>query len=122
MQGDSRVAWREGLFLRQQHFQQQDRYVESMVAARTNGLRPYPWGVIELKINQDLAALGKFAIEHLVGVHLMGAALGNIRLAGHTILDIKLTTAIIYIAAMQLSESFNNVIFGSENNLSRHMA
>jgi hypothetical protein len=61
------------------------------------------------------------SVEHLVGVHLMGVALGNIRLAGHTILDIKLTTTIIYIAAMQLSESFNNIIFGSENNLSRRM-
>ncbi len=68
MQGDSRVAWREGLFLRQQHFQQQDRYVDALVAARTDALRPYPWGVSELKINQDLAALGKFAIERLVGV------------------------------------------------------
>lgn len=68
MQGDSRVAWREGLFLRQQHFQQQDRYVDALVAARTNSLRPYPWGLSELKINADLAALGKFAIERMVGV------------------------------------------------------
>lgn len=68
MQGDSRVAWREGLFLRQQHFQQQDRFFDALVTARTGPLRPYPWGVVELKINQDLAALGKFAVERLVGV------------------------------------------------------
>ena len=68
MQGESRVAWREGLFLRQQHFQQQDRYVDALVVARTNALRPYPWGVSELKINQDLAALGKFAVERLTGI------------------------------------------------------
>lgn len=68
MKGDSRVAWREGLFLRQQHFQQQDRYVDALVAARTDALRPYPWGVSELAINQDLAALGKFAVERMVGV------------------------------------------------------
>ena len=69
-----------------------------------------------------LRTASRQSIEHLVGVHLMGAVLGNIRLAGHTILDIKLTTIIIYIAAMQLSESLNSVIFGSQNNLSRHMA
>jgi len=68
MQGDGRVAWREGLFLRQQHFQQQDRYVEALVTALTGGLRPFPWGVSDLKINEDLAALGKFAIERLSGV------------------------------------------------------
>jgi type VI secretion system protein ImpJ len=68
MQSDSRVAWREGLFLRQQHFQQQDRYLEALVAARANSLRPYPWGVSQLKINADQAALGKFAIESMSGV------------------------------------------------------
>jgi type VI secretion system protein ImpJ len=68
MQSDSRVAWREGLFLRQQHFQQQDRYLEALITARANSLRPYPWGVSQLKINADLAALGKFAVESLSGV------------------------------------------------------
>lgn len=68
MQGESRVAWREGLFLRQQHFQQQDRFVDALVDARVEGLRPYPWGVSELKLNLDLAALGKFAVERMVGV------------------------------------------------------
>ena len=68
MQGESRVAWREGLFLRQQHFQQQDRFVDALVDARVEGLRPYPWGLSELKLNLDLAALGKFAIERMVGV------------------------------------------------------
>jgi type VI secretion system protein ImpJ len=73
MQGESRVAWREGLFLRQQHFQQQDRFVDALVRARADGLRPYPWGVIDLKVNQDLAALGKFAVEQLTGVMPDGA-------------------------------------------------
>lgn len=68
MQGDSRVAWREGLFLRQHHFQQQDRHIDALVAALTGTLRPYPWGVSELKINENLASLGKFAIERLSGV------------------------------------------------------
>ncbi|HZL00415.1 MAG TPA: type VI secretion system baseplate subunit TssK [Caulobacteraceae bacterium] len=68
MQGESRVAWREGLFLRPQHFQQQDRHTDSLVRARTGPLRPYPWGLVELKIDQDMAALGKFAVERCVGL------------------------------------------------------
>ena len=68
MQGESRVAWREGLFLRPQHFQQQDRHTDSLVQARTAPLRPYPWGVVELKVNNDLASLGKFAIERCSGL------------------------------------------------------
>ena len=68
MQGESRVAWREGLFLRPQHFQQQDRYVDALVRARTDPLRPHPWGLVDLKINEALASLGKFAVERCVGV------------------------------------------------------
>ena len=68
MQGESRVAWREGLFLRPQHFQQQDRYTDALVRARTDALRPYPWGLVDLKVNQDLASLGKFAIERCAGL------------------------------------------------------
>lgn len=73
MQGESRVAWREGLFLRQQHFQQQDRFVDALIGARVDGLRPYPWGISELKLNLDLASLGKFAVERLQGVMPDGA-------------------------------------------------
>ena len=68
MQGESRVAWREGLFLRPQHFQQQDRFVDGLVRARTGSLTPFPWGVTELAVNQDLASIGKFAIERCSGV------------------------------------------------------
>ncbi len=68
MQGDGRVAWREGLFLRPQHFQQQDRHTESQLRARVGAIRPYAWGLTELKLNQDLASLGKFGIERCVGV------------------------------------------------------
>lgn len=68
MQGESRVAWREGMFLRPQHFQQQDRFIDALIRARSQPLRPHPWGLIELKINQDLASLGKFAVESCVGL------------------------------------------------------
>lgn len=68
MLAEGRVAWREGLFLRQQHFQQQDRFFEALLGARSRSARPYPWGVTELVVNQDLAALGKFAVERLSGV------------------------------------------------------
>jgi type VI secretion system protein ImpJ len=65
---DGRVAWREGLFLRQQHFQQLERHLDAQLAAAARHAGPYRWGVTELVINQDLAALGKFAIEKLSGV------------------------------------------------------
>lgn len=74
MAGKGRVAWREGLFLRPQHFQQQDRAFEAALNARAAALRPYPWGVTELAINEDLAALGKFGVVRCVGVMPDGTA------------------------------------------------
>ena len=65
---EGRVAWREGLFLRQQHFQQQDRHTDALLGSRARSARPYPWGITELAINEDLAGLGKFAITQLSGV------------------------------------------------------
>ncbi len=68
MTGASRVAWREGLFLRPHHFQQQDRYFEALLRARTSPMAPHPWGIVELKLNEAAAQLGKFAIERLTAV------------------------------------------------------
>jgi type VI secretion system protein ImpJ len=73
MAGASRVAWREGLFLRPQHFQQQDRFVEALVNARAGVLSPYPWGVVELTVNESLLQLGKFGVERCMGVLPDGA-------------------------------------------------
>lgn len=73
MAGESRVAWREGLFLRPQHFQQQDRHIDALVRARSAHLRPYPWGVAELKLNDSLSAMGQFAVSECRGVLPDGA-------------------------------------------------
>lgn len=68
MTGASRVAWREGLFLRPQHFQQQDRFVERLLQSRISDLSPYPWGVAQIALNNSLAEIGKFALTRCVGV------------------------------------------------------
>ncbi|MGR4863290.1 type VI secretion system baseplate subunit TssK [Caulobacter sp. LARHSG274] len=73
MAGESRVAWREGLFLRPQHFQQQDRYLEALVRARTAALRPYGWGCSALEINASLFSLGKFGLEACSGAFSDGS-------------------------------------------------
>ena len=47
--------WGEGLFLRPQHFQQQDRYHEARLHQTASALHPYGWGVRKLVL--DLEAL-----------------------------------------------------------------
>jgi type VI secretion system protein ImpJ len=49
----SKVLWGEGLFLRPQHFQQQDRYHESRLHQTASALHPYSWGVRKLVLDQE---------------------------------------------------------------------
>lgn len=63
-----KVVWQEGMFLRTQHFQQQDRYFEHRLQARVAPLRPHPWGFVELSLDRDLLAAGKFAVASCSGV------------------------------------------------------
>ncbi|MEM7213410.1 MAG: type VI secretion system baseplate subunit TssK, partial [Pseudomonadota bacterium] len=68
MSWNSKVGWTEGLFLRPQHFQQQDRYHENNLNARVSLITPYPWGISALEIDHDLAQQGKFAVRRCAGV------------------------------------------------------
>lgn len=68
MSWNSKVGWTEGLFLRPQHLQQQDRYHENNLNARVSLITPYPWGVSALEIDHDLAQQGKFALRRCAGI------------------------------------------------------
>jgi type VI secretion system protein ImpJ len=68
MHWDNKVIWSEGMFLRAQHFQQFDRYVEKLVRGRADGVRSHAWGLIDVQINRDLLAIGKFAVVSCRGI------------------------------------------------------
>jgi type VI secretion system protein ImpJ len=62
MSVDNKVVWSEGMFLRAQHFQQEARWVEKLVASRTAPLRAHGWGIVEMQLNRELLATGRFAL------------------------------------------------------------
>jgi len=64
----NKVVWSEGLFLRPQHMQQQDRYTERYIELRAATLRSHPWGFDELELERDLLAIGKIGIRRARGV------------------------------------------------------
>lgn len=68
MSHTNKIVWSEGMFLRPQHFQQHDRYLEHYVDARCSTLGPYAWGLQELQVDNELLKLGKFAISRARGV------------------------------------------------------
>jgi type VI secretion system protein ImpJ len=68
MSSFTKVVWSEGLFLRPQHFQQQERYLERYIEIRSQGLRSHGWGCIELALETDLLSVGKVGLRRAVGV------------------------------------------------------
>jgi type VI secretion system protein ImpJ len=68
MSDNNRIVWSEGLFLRPQHFQQQERFLERYVEGRAGPMRAYAWGFSELEIERDLLAVGKLGLRRARGV------------------------------------------------------
>jgi len=64
----SKVVWSEGLFLRPQHLQQQDRYLERYIETRCHALRNYSWGLTELELERDLLSIGQLGLARAAGV------------------------------------------------------
>src|SRR5438105_10626832 len=64
----SKIVWSEGLFLRPQHLQQQDRYFERYVETRCQALRSSSWGLTELELERDLLSIGQLGLARAAGV------------------------------------------------------
>ncbi|MBA57181.1 MAG: type VI secretion system baseplate subunit TssK [Pseudomonadales bacterium] len=64
----NKVVWSEGLFLRPQHFQQQDRYFERYIDGRCEAIGGYLWGLLDIALDSELLKLGKVGIAQARGV------------------------------------------------------
>ena len=56
------------MLLSPHHFQQQDSYHESQLAARLASLMPYEWGVLNIEINRDAVTNGSLEITRCSAV------------------------------------------------------
>lgn len=58
----ARVIWSEGLFLRPHHFQQLERYFESLIDSRLRAAGSFQYGFLKLQIDTALLLQGKVHI------------------------------------------------------------
>jgi type VI secretion system protein ImpJ len=72
MAADNKVIWSEGMFIRAQHFQQETRYLERLIRQRSDGVRPFAWGLADCQIDQGLLATGRFALVQGRGIFADG--------------------------------------------------
>ncbi|KZL05022.1 hypothetical protein PsAD2_04573 [Pseudovibrio axinellae] len=62
------VIWRDGLFLKPHHFQQQQRYFEHLLRSQSDAIDPYLKGVGRLEINKESLLHGKILIDYIQGI------------------------------------------------------
>lgn len=74
MDSYKKIVWTEGMFLRPQHFQQQDRYIEFTVHQRALAPAYYFWGFRRLQVDTSALALGVISLNAAEGVFADGTA------------------------------------------------
>jgi type VI secretion system protein ImpJ len=62
------------MFLRPQHFQQHDRWIESSIEQRISGLALHGWGLRRIEIDPDALKVGQFRISAIEAVFPDGTA------------------------------------------------
>ncbi len=63
-----RVVWKEGLFMRPQHFQQSDRYFTHELMSRTKEVNSNVWGLFDIDIDTHHLSAGKIVINNASGI------------------------------------------------------
>jgi type VI secretion system protein ImpJ len=63
-----KIVWQEGMLLRPQHFQHNDRYYDHQLKARTQMLSRYSWGFLGFEIDTQFLKMGKLVISQASGV------------------------------------------------------
>jgi type VI secretion system protein ImpJ len=63
-----KVAWSEGVLLRPQHFQQLDRYHESLVAARLDAIDALNWGALHIELDERALQQGLINLSVFEGI------------------------------------------------------
>lgn len=60
-----RILWGEGVFLRPQHFQQQDLYFDSRLRHCMSLVHTHPWGIRALEVDREVLASGLVRLNRL---------------------------------------------------------
>ncbi|NTX26631.1 type VI secretion system baseplate subunit TssK [Burkholderia pyrrocinia] len=122
----SKVVWSEGLFLRPQLFQQQERYLEHYAHKRCAALTPFFWGFSHFEIDAEAQSLGKLVVKSAAGVFADGTPFDA---PGHTPSPAPLTIRsehleqTIYLAApIRVPNGEETVFADSADSLARYQA
>ena len=97
----NRVVWSEGLFIKPQHFQQQQRSMEGLLDTRLKGVSHYLYGFLSLELNNEFLSFGRIAISRASGVMPDGVAFhlpaDDVEPTPLEIVDASITNQVVYL-------------------------
>lgn len=113
------ITWREGLFIRPQHFQQSNYVINEEMMQRTIMGGSNAWGLFNLEIDDQLLAMGKLSIISASGILPDGTLFDNTDFSERLILDIKKTDngKAIYLALPLNYANEDNIYFEEQEPL-----
>lgn len=122
----NKVVWSEGLFLRPQLFQQQERYFEFFAHKRSEVLSPFFWGFSQYEIDQESLSFGKLVFKGGSGIFPDGTPFD---VPGHTPPPPPLTIApehqeqVIYLAVpLRLPNTEETAFVEQSGSFARYLA
>jgi type VI secretion system protein ImpJ len=122
----NRVIWNEGLFIKPQHFQQQQRFSEYCIDARIESVSRYLYGVSELVLNLDYLAFGRIAIERAAGIMPDGTVFRipqeDAMPDALEVNDASLANQLVYLAIPLSSDSLTEVSWPEERGTGRYVS
>ncbi|NRD73743.1 type VI secretion system baseplate subunit TssK [Shewanella sp. VB17] len=125
MSSKNRVIWSEGLFIKPQHFQQQQRYFEYITDARLDSVHGHLYGVAQLEINPEYLGFGRIAIQAAKGVMQDGTVFNipqeDVQPNALEVADGSLANQIVYLALSLRSDSITEVTEASVSGNSRYV-
>lgn len=113
MSAVNRVVWSDGLFIKPQHFQQQQRYFEHQINERTLAVSDYLYGFGELSINDEYLSFGRIGLVRARGVFPDGTRF-SLPAEDHApqpldITDADVANEVVYLALPLATDSLSEV-------------
>lgn len=125
MNSFDKVIWSEGMFLRPQHFQQQERYFDQQLSARSSSATHYFWGFSDLSLATDALSKGRFAVKYAKGFFKDGTSfvIDDESPLNELIIPDDINGELVGLALPTIQASLQQVAFDEgEDLLARYMA
>ncbi|OEY65825.1 type VI secretion system baseplate subunit TssK [Marinobacter sp. X15-166B] len=126
MTNKNRVIWNDGLFIKPQHFQQQQRYFESLAREQAVAVSDYLYGFRALELNAEYLSFGRIGLVRADGFFPDGTRFNlpqdDVMPEPLDISDAGVANQVVYLALPLASDSLGDVAWPESGAAGRFVA